>query len=108
MAPREARRHRAPRAHAKKQGIRIDGVGMQGHWGLDYPETRYIEAAIDSFAATGVKVMITELDVDVLPLDEGRADHRPVVHGAAVAERGVQEIPRSIWSWTAARQSSDS
>lgn len=52
----------------KKQGIRIDGVGMQGHWGLNYPETRHIEAAIDSFAALGVKVMITELDVDVLPL----------------------------------------
>ena len=52
----------------KQQGIRIDGVGMQGHWGLNYPETRYIEAAIDSFAAAGVKVMITELDVDVLPL----------------------------------------
>jgi len=52
----------------KKQGVRIDGVGIQGHWGLNYPETRYIEAAIDSFAATGVKVMITELDVDVLPL----------------------------------------
>ena len=52
----------------EKQGVRIDGVGMQGHWGLNYPETRYIEAAIDSFAATGVKVMITELDVDVLPL----------------------------------------
>src|SRR5829696_3044647 len=52
----------------QKQGVRIDGVGMQGHWGLNYPETRYIEAAIDSFAALGVKVMITELDVDVLPL----------------------------------------
>ena len=52
----------------KKQGVRIDGVGMQGHWGLNYPETRYVEAAIDSFAAAGVKVMITELDVDVLPL----------------------------------------
>jgi len=51
----------------KRKGIRIDGVGMQGHWGLDYPESRYIEAAIDSFAATGVKVMITELDVTVLP-----------------------------------------
>ena len=52
----------------QKAGIRIDGVGMQGHWGLDYPKTEYIEAAIDSFAALGVKVMITELDVDVLPL----------------------------------------
>ena len=52
----------------KRQGIRIDGVGMQGHWGLNYPRTEYIEAAIDSFATLGVKVMITELDVDVLPL----------------------------------------
>lgn len=52
----------------QQEGIRIDGVGMQGHWGLDYPKTAYIEAAIDAFAACGVKVMITELDVDVLPL----------------------------------------
>ena len=48
--------------------IRIDGIGMQGHWGLNYPKTEYIEAAIDAYAALGVKVMITELDVDVLPL----------------------------------------
>ncbi len=52
----------------QKEGIRIDGIGMQGHWGLDYPKNKYIEAAIDSFATLGVKVMITELDVDVLPL----------------------------------------
>jgi endo-1,4-beta-xylanase len=52
----------------QREGIRIDGVGMQGHWGLNYPKTEYVEAAIDSFAALGVKVMITELDVDVLPV----------------------------------------
>jgi len=52
----------------QQEGIRIDGVGMQGHWGLNYPATKYIEAAIDAYAACGVKVMITELDVDVLPL----------------------------------------
>ena len=52
----------------KNEGIRVDGVGMQGHWGLDYPKTKYIEDAIDAYAACGVKVMITELDVDVLPL----------------------------------------
>lgn len=51
----------------QKEGIRIDGVGMQGHWGLNYPKTEYIEAAIDAYAACGIKVMITELDVDVLP-----------------------------------------
>ncbi|WP_228852661.1 endo-1,4-beta-xylanase [Aegicerativicinus sediminis] len=52
----------------QNEGIRIDGIGIQGHWGLNYPKTEYIEAAIDSFASLGVKVMITELDVDVLPL----------------------------------------
>lgn len=52
----------------QKEGIRIDGVGMQGHWGLNYPKKNYIEEAIDAYAACGVKVMITELDVDVLPL----------------------------------------
>lgn len=52
----------------QKEGIRIDGVGIQGHWGLNYPKTKYIEDAIDAYAACNVKVMITELDVDVLPL----------------------------------------
>ncbi|MGB3798419.1 MAG: endo-1,4-beta-xylanase [Lewinella sp.] len=52
----------------QEEGIRIDGIGIQGHWGLNFPKNEYIEAAIDSFAALGVKVMVTELDVDVLPL----------------------------------------
>lgn len=52
----------------QKEGIRIDGIGIQGHWGLNFPKNKYIEDAIDAYAALGVKVMITELDVDVLPL----------------------------------------
>jgi endo-1,4-beta-xylanase len=54
----------------QKENVRIDGVGMQGHWGLNYPKNKYIEDAIDAYAACGVKVMITELDVDVLPLSK--------------------------------------
>jgi endo-1,4-beta-xylanase len=52
----------------QENGLRIDGVGIQGHWGLNFPKNEYIEAAIEAYAALGVKVMITELDVDVLPL----------------------------------------
>ncbi|MFT3933962.1 MAG: endo-1,4-beta-xylanase [Chitinophagaceae bacterium] len=52
----------------QQEGLRIDAVGMQGHWGLHYPQTQYIEDAINAYAACGVKVMITELDIDVLPL----------------------------------------
>lgn len=52
----------------QSEGIRIDGVGIQAHWGLNYPKTEYIEHAIDTLASLGIKVMISELDVDVLPL----------------------------------------
>lgn len=55
----------------KDAGCRIDGVGMQSHNGLDYPDLSDYEASIDSFAACGVKVMITELDVNVLPNPRG-------------------------------------
>jgi len=62
-------------------GIRIDGIGIQGHWGLDYPSTADIEAAIDAYAALGLKVMITELDVDVLPLTkEGQIIGQGMMH----------------------------
>ncbi|MGM9762140.1 MAG: endo-1,4-beta-xylanase [Candidatus Cryptobacteroides sp.] len=52
----------------QSEGIRIDGVGIQAHWGLNYPKTEYVEHAIDTLASLGIKVMITEMDVDVLPL----------------------------------------
>jgi len=52
----------------QEEGIRIDGIGIQGHWGLNYPRNEYIETAIEAYGSLGVKVMITELDVDVLPL----------------------------------------
>lgn len=65
----------------QRQGIRIDGVGVQAHWGLNFPKNQYIEAAIDSFASLGVKVMITELDVDVLPLTrEGQIIGQAMLH----------------------------
>lgn len=65
----------------QSEGIRIDGVGIQGHWGLNFPKNNYIEAAIDTFAALGMKVMITELDVDVLPLtQEGQIIGRGMNH----------------------------
>lgn len=51
----------------KKKGIRIDGVGMQGHWSINWPSVEMIEASIQAFSKTGVDVHITELDVDVLP-----------------------------------------
>jgi endo-1,4-beta-xylanase len=47
----------------KSKGLRIDGVGVQLHGGLTYPSIEGLEYALTSLAATGVKVMITELDI---------------------------------------------
>ncbi len=51
----------------RSKGIRVDGVGMQCHYGLKYPTLEEIEASIVAFAEIGLDVMITELDVSVLP-----------------------------------------
>ena len=57
----------------KKKGIRIDGIGMQSHHHLRSPNLKDYEDSIVAFAAEGVKVMITELDISVLPAAWGRS-----------------------------------
>lgn len=54
----------------KEHGCRIDGVGMQSHVAFDTNLDEY-EKSIKAFAAEGVKVMITELDLSVLPWPKG-------------------------------------
>lgn len=49
------------------KGLKVDGIGMQGHYGLEYPTLEQIEASILAFSELGVKVMITEMDIDLLP-----------------------------------------
>lgn len=51
----------------KQKGIRIDGIGMQAHYGLGFPALEEVEKSIVSFASSGADVHITELDIDVLP-----------------------------------------
>jgi endo-1,4-beta-xylanase len=51
----------------KSENIPITSVGIQGHWLLDQVPFKEIENAIVEFSALGLKVNITELDIDVLP-----------------------------------------
>lgn len=51
----------------KAKGIRIDAIGMQAHYGMDYPDLSEVEKSIQAFIAEGVNVMITEFDVSALP-----------------------------------------
>ncbi len=55
----------------KAKGLRIDAIGMQSHNGYDYPDYTEYEKSIEAFAAEGVKVMLTELDMNMLPNPHG-------------------------------------
>ncbi len=49
-------------------GVRITAIGTQQHVKLDWPTVAQVDDTFNRFAGLGVKVMVTELDVDVLPL----------------------------------------
>lgn len=48
-------------------GIKIDGLGMQEHHGLTHASLEETEKTINAFGDLGVKVMVTEMDISVLP-----------------------------------------
>lgn len=52
------------------KGIRVDGVGIQAHWHLDIPSFQVVDSSISKFVAAGLKVMFTEMDINVLPRPE--------------------------------------
>ena len=51
----------------QQAGSPIHAVGMQEHHHLQFPPLEEVEKSIKAFAALGVKVMVTEMDVSVLP-----------------------------------------
>lgn len=51
----------------QEAGVRVDGVGIQGHWHLGSVPYAEIEQSIKEFAALGIEVTFTELDISVLP-----------------------------------------
>lgn len=76
------------------KGIRIDAIGIQGHWLLNFPDVKVIDAALTAFDKEKIKVMITELDVDVLPRGHGDAD---LAHIQARGENPYAEgLPREV------------
>lgn len=51
----------------RARDIRVDAVGMQGHYNLRRPTLDEVDAALATFAEAGIEVLVTELDLDVLP-----------------------------------------
>jgi endo-1,4-beta-xylanase len=78
------------------KGARVDGVGIQGHWFLDFPRLDDLEAYVLALARLNVKLMITELDVGVLPfchLDMPRTD---IASFDAETQKKLNPYPRGL------------
>jgi endo-1,4-beta-xylanase len=54
----------------KSKGIKIDGIGMQAHFTMTYPTLEEYEESIIMYSELGVPLMITEMDLTVLPFPD--------------------------------------
>ena len=81
----------------KKKGIPIHGIGMQGHLNLGSPDLTEWEKSIEAFAAEGMRVHITELDLDVLPYNwERTADVSTNVEYRESLNPYVDGLPKDV------------
>lgn len=76
----------------KEKGLRIDAVGMQGHMGMDYPDINEFEQSLLAFAATGVKVMVTEWDMSALPTVQRSAN----ISDTAAYQKALNPYPDTL------------
>ncbi|HLO53214.1 MAG TPA: endo-1,4-beta-xylanase [Saprospiraceae bacterium] len=79
-------------------GVRIDGVGIQGHWSIKGLPLEDIEQSILEYAALGIKVMFTEVDITVLPnpWDLQGADVNQNFEGSPMMNPYPELLPDSI------------
>lgn len=84
--------------HIRSNGIDVDEVGMQAHYQLDYPDADQLDSCLQAFADLGVKVAITELDINVLPNPKGRigADVRKSFEFQEKYNPYTTELPDSV------------
>ena len=77
-------------------GVRIDGVGIQGHWHVGKVPFKEIEESIQQYAAMGLKVMFTELDIEVLPRSFQGADVNQRVASNPALNPYKEGLPDSV------------
>ena len=89
----------------QSQGVKITAIGLQGHYNLDWPGADELSRTIDTFASLGLKVSITELDVNVLPAPshDQSADVSRNYQLAAALNPYTDGLPEAVQQKLAAR-----
>ena len=72
------------------KGVKIDGLGIQGHWHLNSPDLQEIDSSLKVYGELGLKVMITELDVNVIPEPSG-------IIGSDIAQSASYQSQLNPW-----------
>jgi endo-1,4-beta-xylanase len=75
----------------QSSGVRIAAVGLQGHYKMDWPRMGQVDSTIEAFGKLGVKVDITELDIDVVPATQGN-------RGADLSVNKLHELREDIYA----------
>jgi endo-1,4-beta-xylanase len=80
------------------QGVPITSVGLQGHDNLTWPTVEQQDATISAFADLHLKVVISELDIDVLPRATAQdgAEVTMNVKGDPALNPYVEGLPDSV------------
>lgn len=86
----------------KDAGVRIDGVGIQGHWHVGRVPFKDIEDSILEYSAMGLQVMFTELDIEVLPRNFQGADVGQRMTANAQSNPYPTALPDSVQNQLAA------
>ena len=79
-------------------GVPVSAVGLQGHDKMTWPTVAQQDSTLAAFGALGVKVNITELDIDVLPAATGNqaAEVTPSAAPATEVNPYVAGLPDSV------------
>ena len=80
----------------QEAGVKIDGVGIQGHWHVGKVPLKDIEESIVAYAALGLKVAFTELDIEVLPRNFTGAEVSRRMSADASSNPYVNGLPDSV------------
>lgn len=79
-----------------EQNAPVHAVGIHGHWRMDHPDLAEVEEAIQQFAGLGLKVMITELDIGVLPTNYLGADIAHIESMTRGQRAALNPYPKSL------------
>ena len=81
-----------------KDKKRVDYIGMQCHWRYTDPDMDQVERTIQAFISTGCDILISELDIDILPRDRANANPYPNGVLPALVQQDLRDRYRDAYA----------